>query len=325
MKKLLAYLGLGLSVTLLSACGTTQVEESETGTSSGGPVSVTDGAGETFELDSPASRVVTLEWDVTEMAASVGVDPVGVADVEGFANWDSAVELPEGTEDVGLRQEPSLESIGRLAPDLIIGVEGSVPEDAMSDMQEIAPVLILTSADAADPIGQMRSNMETVSTVLGKEDVGQEVWQEYETAVEDAGAAIEEAGRAGTPVALAYAAIEGNTATFRMHGPGSLPIAIATEAGLGAAWTDEGDPAWGLSSADVEGLTALPEDTEFLWWQNTPTEESPLTTLEQNQVWNDLGFVQAGNVQPAANQIWIYGGPKSAAQWATQLAELTTN
>ena len=55
---------------------------------------------------------------------AVGVQPVGMADIQEYHNWVNIdAELSAMTlYDVGGRQEPNLEAIAALEPDLIIGV-----------------------------------------------------------------------------------------------------------------------------------------------------------------------------------------------------------
>lgn len=306
----------------LTACGTTDVDETEedAAAADSGPVTVTDYRGEEITLDAPAERVVTLEWAQTENVEILGGNQVGVADLEGYGMWKSAAPLDEDTTDVGLRTEPSLEAIGQADPDLILGVDVSVPEGLLEDLEEIAPVVLQPGADASDPLGNMEENFQMTAELLGAEDRADEVWAEFE-ATRDAGAeAIEAAGAEGTPFVLVYPTVEGNTATFRMHGPGALAQTLGEEIGLESAWEDEGDEAFAISQSDIEGLTALEDDTILYWWTAETEPEDPFSTLEDNSVWNSLGFVENEATHPV-EEIWIYGGPASAGQWIDYLAE----
>ena len=51
-------------------------------------------------------------------------------------------------------------------PDLIIGIVGSVPEAAMAQMEKIAPVVLLTGADASRPIELLKENFNTTAKLL---------------------------------------------------------------------------------------------------------------------------------------------------------------
>lgn len=324
MVKLLVAIAAGTLA--LSACGTTDPatdDVAEVADTSGGAITVTDGRGEEVTLDAPAERVVTLEWSNTEDVVTLGVQPVGVADIQGYESWVTSAPLTGDPVDVGTRTEPSLESVAAADPDLILGILESVPENAMQQMEKIAPVVLLTGADASDPLGTMRDNFETTATLLGKEDTAEDVLAELDATIADAKEQIEAAGMAGTPFTFNYIYEEGNNFSLRMHGPGSQPIALATAAGLTPAWTKEGDPAWGLSTLDLEGLTRLPDDTFFAYWVNEG-EDDPTKALDGNALWESLPFVQSGNLAPAADGVWVYGGPASSIQWVEQVADLTT-
>ncbi|GIG35029.1 ABC transporter substrate-binding protein [Cellulomonas pakistanensis] len=311
----------------LTACGTTDEPAAETTSSAaaGGPVSITDDRGETVELDAPATKVVSLEWMQTEMLTSLGVTPVGAADVEGYTSWvGTSVPLEGEPEDVGTRGEPSVEAIAGLEPDLIVGVTSSIPEGALEQFERIAPVALFDGADAADPLGYVEDTFRSVATLVGAEDEAEQVVSDSEARIAENAQKIADAGLEGTPVVFASPYAEGANVTIRMHGPRSAFQAVAVAMGLGSATEDPGDDAYGLSYVDVEGLTALPEDTRFLYWGNDSEEDVVESALAGNAVWQSLPFVQQGHVHRAGVGIWAYGGPESLAGWSDDLvAQLT--
>lgn len=325
-RTLTALLAVG-AMAALAACGTTDepAAESTSTAAGGGPVSITDDRGETVELDAPATRVVSLEWMQTEMLTSLGVTPVGAADVEGYTSWvGTVVPLDGEPEDVGTRGEPSVEAIAGLEPDLIIGVTSSIPEGALEQFERIAPVALFDGADGADPLGYVEDTFRSVATLVGADDAAEQVITDTEARIADNARAIADAGLEGTPVVFASPYAEGANVTIRMHGPRSAFQAVAVEMGLGSATEDPGDDAYGLSYVDVEGLTALPAETRFLYWGNDDEEDVVETALAGNPVWQSLPFVQQGHVYRAGVGIWAYGGPESLAGWSDDLvAQLT--
>ncbi|WP_300342685.1 iron-siderophore ABC transporter substrate-binding protein [Nesterenkonia sp.] len=310
-----------LSTLALTSCGTTDVDGGDQESDPAGePITVTDYAGEEVTLEGPAQRVVTLEWAQTENVELLGGNHVGMADLEGYQAWASAAEVDDDVVDVGLRTEPSLEAIGQANPDLILGVEGSVPDGLRADLEEIAPVVLQEPADASDPLGHMERTFFQTAELLGAQERAEEIWADYEQTLDAAGQQIADAGAEDTPFVVLYPSVEGNTATFRMHGPGALASAVGEELGLSTAWEDEGDPEWGISTSDVEGLMALPEDTEVFWWTASTEPENPFAPLEDSAAWNSLSFVEQERMYPV-ERIWIYGGPGSAMQWAEYVSE----
>lgn len=333
--KMRTALVVALTATALTACGTTDAPtdaapadaapEGSASSSGAAAITVTDARGEEVTLDAPATDVVTLEWSTTDYVTTLGVQPVGVADVEGYGLWSSAGELAEGVTDVGVRTEPSIESIAGLEPDLILADADSIPEDAMEQMERIAPVVVLQGATADGLVELVKSNQATVGTLLGKEAEAEQLAADFDTTIESARATVAEGGKEGTPFVLTYPYAEANSITFRVHAEGSSPSAVGGLIGLTDAWAEPGDAAYGLASSDVEGLTNLPEDTEFLYWVDSTSENPVETTLNDNAVWTGLPFVEAGRVHPAADGIWLYGGTVSLGQLAEDLATKVTS
>lgn len=317
-----ALIGASLTAPLLAACGTTEAPRaaSPTASASGsaGPLSVTDSRGRTITLAAPARRVVTLEWGPTEDVLTLGVKPVAVADPKGFGTWVSSQTLPADTIDVGLRTEPSLESIAKAEPDLIIGVTGSIPEQALEQAERIAPVVVLEAGDATRPLDHLRENLRTTATLLGRTAEADRALAAFDAKLADGKAAL--AGSAQSPYAFSYFNLTGGTVDVRLHSERSVPGAVAKELGLRNAWTEPGDDAWGIGSTDLEGLTRFPADTRLLYWANDASD--PMATLQNNQLWRGLPFVADGRVKPAANRIWVYGGPASMGQWVDELVKL---
>lgn len=302
---------------LVAACGTTDAPAAapaSTTQASSGPITVTDGRGKEVTLPAPAQRVVSLEWNTTEDVITLGVQPAGVADIKGYTSWVTAAPITGSPVDVGTRNEPSLESVAEVEPDLIIGIVGSVPEAAMAQMEKIAPVVLLTGADASRPIELLKENFNTTAKLLGKEAAAAAVLADLDAAIATGKQQITDAGKAGAPFSLSYIYAEGNSFSLRMHGPGSAAIALASGIGLAPAWTEAGDEGWGLSTLDLEGLTKLPAGTEFGYWGNADTPD-PLADLAGNKLWESLDFVKNDRVHRLGVGIWIYGGPASAKQW----------
>lgn len=116
-----------------------EAEEAETGTTEEGPIVLQDALGE-VKLDKPAKRVVALEWTYAEDVLAVGVQPVGVADIENYKKWvNIEPKLDDQVADVGTRQEPSLESIAALEPDLIITATWRMKRSRNSSMRSRRP------------------------------------------------------------------------------------------------------------------------------------------------------------------------------------------
>lgn len=316
---------------LLAACGSVEEgatttaaggAEPETTTATSGPITITDARGEELTLDAPATEVVGLEWGVIENLISLGVMPVGVADVEGYTAWVSAAQLDEGVVDVGLRGEPSIDALVALEPDLVVATT-DLPANIIEQIEGLVPVLVVRAAAAERPVDQMRDNIRLVAQAVGKEAEADALVERVDTAIAEGAQAIADAGLEGQPFTLADAWMDGNNVSIRAFTAGSLMGAVAEEMGLVNAWDLEGDADYGLAITDVEGLTNL-GDVQFTYYTNA-AEVDAIAELDGNPIWEGLPFVQNGNVHRLPDGIWMFGGPLSVEQFVDATVEALTS
>ncbi|NLG21009.1 MAG: iron-siderophore ABC transporter substrate-binding protein [Actinomycetales bacterium] len=289
-----------------------------------GPVTFTDERGE-HTLDAPAEDVVALEWGLTENLLTLGVVPVGQADVEGYNTWATVVPLdPTATTDVGTRGEPAMSDITALDPDLIVTTT-DIPENVIVQLEDIAPVLTVRGSDAEDPLGYMRETVELLGTATGREAEAEEALNTFDEKVAEGQAALAEAGLEGAEFTMADGWIVNGVVSVRMYTPGSYFGAIGEELGMVNAWTEGGDPDYGLAQTDIEGLTAL-GDVQFLYVANDASGEAdPFAAgVEGNAIWEQLPFVTSGNLHRLPDGIWMFGGPESGAAYVDAIVESLT-
>ncbi len=328
---------------LLAACGTTQPASSGTSaaevTSNGsaspaadevaaggtgcaddatttatGPVSLTDGFGRTVELTKPAERVAVLEWQQTEEVLTLCVDPVAVADAEGFARWDTAETLPAGATDVGTRGEPNLDALFATNPDLVI-IEAYTPDDEIIGQLAAygVPVLATKGADAADPIGQMKDTFTLIAEATGRQERAQVVLDEFTASLASAKAAVGDSTSATEKFVYLDGWVQGGNVSIRPFGQGSMMGELGEELGMTNAWTGEVDPAYGLGQTDIEGMTAVGDATLFYTGTEDP-DSDVMAELAKNEIWKALPAVVEGNTHAFPSGIWTFGGPRSAQQ-----------
>ncbi|MEO3766142.1 iron-siderophore ABC transporter substrate-binding protein [Streptomyces sp. B8F3] len=332
MTRLLLTAAVATAATLtLAACGTTEdaADDDDKGGAGKGaaqPITLTDSTGKKVTLENgPATKVVGTEWNVVENLVSLGVDPVGVADVKGYNTWDSAVPLTGEPEDIGTRGEPSIDTIAALNPDLIIATN-DLPESAVKQLSKRTPVLTLRSADASDPVGQMTENLDLIAEATGTTDRAEELKKEFDTKLDEGKKALDDAGLGGGKIAFADGYVVSNQVSIRPFTSGSLLGGVNERLGLENAWDVEGDKDYGLGSTDVEGLTKLPEDTQFVYIGNDQDEAStPFTgELKDDSVWKSLPFVKAGDVHRLDDGIWMFGSVESMNQYVDALVAALT-
>ncbi|MEU0112252.1 iron-siderophore ABC transporter substrate-binding protein [Streptomyces bobili] len=324
MRRLLFTAATTAAALTLAACGTTEPAADSTEKPSEA-ITLTGATGAKVTLDGPATKVVTTEWNVTEILLSLGVDPIGVADVKGYKTWDTAAPPATEPEDIGTRGEPSMDTIASLAPDLVLATT-DLPPAAVKQLREIAPVLEVKSADAADQIGLMLDNIDLIAQATGTTDKAKTVREGWEAKVAEARKALADVGLDGTGFAFADGYVTSNQVSLRPYTSGSLIGSVNGAIGLENAWTVKGDASYGLGTTDVEGLTALPKDTRFAYIGSDGDKNStPFTgVLAKNSVWTSLPFVKAGDVHRLPDGIWMFGGPASMEAYIDAVVDALT-
>jgi len=340
---------LGLAALALTACGqTTSTADGDEGpegsegsaessassdaaegcddvATSEGPVSLTDSYGNEVELEQPAERVAVLEWQQTEDLLSLCVTPVAVADVEGFGTWVSSEELPaEGVTDVGTRGEPNLEALFAAEPDLVV-VEAYTPEDEiLTQLAEYGvPVLATKGADGADPIANMKDTFGLIAEATGREERAEEVIADFDATLAEGQEALAGTDAEGTEFVYFDGYLTGSNVALRPFGQGSLMGEIGEELGLVNAWDGEVDPAYGLGSTDIEGMSAVGDATFFYTGTVDPAGDV-MGELEQNSVWSSIPAVEEGRAYAFPEGVWTFGGPASASQAVDAYVDLLT-
>ncbi|MCM3628056.1 iron-siderophore ABC transporter substrate-binding protein [Paenibacillus glycanilyticus] len=268
--------------------------------------------GET-KISGTPKKVVVLEWTYAEDLIALGVQPAGVADVKGYGEWYGAInpKLDAAVVDVGTRQEPSIETITSLAPDLIIGV-GFRHEAIYDQLSAIAPTLIFNpypEEGGPDQYSEMEQTFSAIADALGKKAEGEKVLADLHTFYDDSKAKLASAGKEGQEIVFTQAWTNEGVATFRLFTDNSMAMAILAKVGLKNAHQDSAFQQYGYSETDIEGLTKTPNASVLYTTSATDTVFSEL--LPNNEVYKNLNFAKENRVYDMQG-IWPFGGPLSA-------------
>ncbi|WP_043254366.1 iron-siderophore ABC transporter substrate-binding protein [Streptomyces sp. Tu6071] len=322
---LLATAAAATAAMTLAACGSSEPAKDEPaskGSAAAQKVSVTDDKGQKITLDGPAKRIVTTEWNVTEAALTLGVTPVGVADVKGYRAWDKAAPLGDGAKDIGMRGEPSTDTVAALHPDVIIATSDLKPA-AIKQLRKIAPVLEATSASGGEQLKTVDRTLDLVAAATGTTDKATKVKKDFRDKIAEGRKALADAGADNREIAFADGWATGNQVSVRPFTGASFLGEINTELGLKNAWTLKGDKAYGLASTDVEGLTKL-GDVNFVYIASDADGGDPFAKLAKNSVWKSLPFVKNDHVHRMDDGIWQFGNTASGTAYIDNLVKALT-
>lgn len=322
MKRLSIYmLMLALFTLILSACTSNEnsaekeQEKEETITIQGANGEVT--------LDQPAKKVVVLEWTYAENLLALGIQPAGMADIQGYGDYvNIEPQLDETVIDVGGRQEPNLEAIAEIDPDLIIGV--SFRHDAMiAELEKIAPTVIFNPYPEDESINlyqEMETTFNEMAKAVGKEDEAEKVLADLETVYEEKAAEIEAAELKTKDTILTLAYSGAAAPEIRVFTPNSMASIIMEKIGLKNVHQPDQFEMFGSSTFNVEGLTKY-ENANYMF--TVPDEDNIYQNqLKGNAVWENLAFVKEDRTYDLGADTWLYGGPLSAKTLVNQITDV---
>ncbi|GIQ70522.1 ferrichrome ABC transporter substrate-binding protein [Xylanibacillus composti] len=287
------------------------------------PITIEHAMG-TETIDTYPKKVVVLEWSLAENMLALGVQPVGVADMEGYKNWVGAGEFDASVIDVGTRQEPDLEAIAALEPDLIFAVDFRVAH-SYEQLDRIAPTIVFGSEfeeNLRDPYHYMEETFYTMAQVLGKTEKAEEVMAHLEGAFENASQALKDAGRDGAPFVISQAWTNQNAAVMRLFTTNSMGSQLLEKIGLHNAFESDVFQPNGFETASVERLADV-QDANFFYIAQD--DDNPFENqLKDNAVWNGLNFVKENRYYALGGDMWLFGGPLSSERVVEKAVELLT-
>lgn len=277
-------------------------------------------AGETIIKGTP-TRVVALEFRYVEHLLSLGLSPVGAADLAGYRRLVGVgAEGLAHTADVGTRQEPNLEAIAALKPDLIIGF--AFRHAGIYDrLSAIAPTLLFNYTDLPEggprQLDYMKHELAAIADATGRIDAAKNALDRMETAIAKARNTLQAANLAAAP--FAFAQFIDNSPKLRLFTGHSITVQILEEIGLRNVWHGPFER-FGYNVTWVEALPKL-GDAHFVHIMYGPKLYQELVSTP---VWAAMPFVRAGRAHAMPSDTWPFGGTLSAEAFVRKAVEALT-
>jgi len=265
-------------------------------------------------------RVVVLEFVFAEDLAALDITPVGLVDNAYYAGWigyDSA--RFNGVPEVGTRQEPSLEAIASVRPDLIIGV-GYRHAPIFAALDRIAPTVLFQFSPDMEQSGVQKTQLDwtrtifrTIGCLTGREDRTQAVEAKLDAGLAHDAQRLAFAGRSGEQVALLQEL--GLPDRYWAYTGNSTAAGVARALGL-SLWpskpTREGTIY--VTSADL-----LKKPDLAVLFVTASSENVPIETQLTSPVWRFVPSKRAGRIALVEPNIWGFGGPMSALRLSNEI------
>lgn len=262
----------------------------------------------------PARRVASIDLLLTETLLTLGVTPVAVGNIPLYQRLVADPALPDGVPDLGPLQEPNLELLQQLQPDLILAA--SWAEVGPYDLERIAPVGWMPTFSTTKPaVEHVRDLLMRVAAMTGR-DAEARAWSDR------ADAALAEARRVlqpwtDRPVYVVRFNEDGRHAAI-FGGKGMIGDVLSS-LGLRNAWTGRTN-VWGTTSIGIEQLAGNAEARLIHFDRGAETDRA-LRQLAHSPFWAALPAVRQGRVieMPV---VYPNGGLASATRFAQQLARI---
>ncbi|MDR9403996.1 MAG: iron-siderophore ABC transporter substrate-binding protein [Halothece sp. Uz-M2-17] len=267
---------------------------------------------------SPSRGIVALEWGFVESLLTLGIQPVGVADIKGYQEYvNIPLQLSETVQDVGTRQEPNLETIAQLQPDLILGVNFR-HQGILSALESIAPTRLFNAyPDQVSQLTRMKEIFLEVAKLTDQIEAGKTQLQQLETIFQETKEELTQQAVTQRPIVLAE--FVPDTSPIRIFTDDALAIQILSAIGLENAWNGKFSQ-FGFNRIGLEALTQI-QDVNFIY---VPPDESQQVEQEitTHPIWEQLDFVKKNQVYRLAGDTWLYGGVLSAKLLVQQVRDL---
>ena len=282
------------------------------------PVTVNHDGGETVVEQEP-TRIAALEWHLVEDLLVMGIQPVAIADVDGFKTWVTIdTQLADNVQDVGLRQEPSLEALSAAEPDLILGLD--YRDAAIYDqLADIAPTILLSAypkEEGVTPLEDLRERLRFEASFLNRASQADAAIAAMDATIEEQAGAIADAGLTGAPFVVIQGFTYENAPVWRIFTDGALVGNAISATGLENAWTADGGD-WGFTTNSIESFVELPKDVNVFYIVND-TDNIVDGVLADDPIWQSLPFVQEGRFFPLGGDTWTFGSTESVQRIVTR-------
>ena len=254
------------------------------------------------------TRIVALEWVYVEDLLALGIQPVGVADIGGYKQFVNVqLMLADTVVDVGTRQEPSLEAIAKLEPELILGVE--LRHEMIYDtLSSIAPTLLFNPyppPNGPNQLDEMEQTFLAIADAVNRREPGETVLQNMRKTFKTAEQQLRLNDLSDSSFILVH--FVPGALQPRLFTDNSMAVQVLSQIGLKNAWKGEIDR-FGCNTVGVEALPAV-QQANFLY---IAEEDVQWQQFQNNPVWKGLEFVKESRIYPIGADIWVFGGPLSA-------------
>ncbi|MGE6661161.1 ABC transporter substrate-binding protein [Pseudomonas sp. NPDC077408] len=266
---------------------------------------VEDAFGNTVTVPATPERVVTLNEIDLDTALTLGVTPIGTVNGRGQAAPPRYLEgkVPSGIKVVGDLDNPNLETLLELEPDLIL--TGPVKPEQLAILNEIAPTVV--TFKWAEP---WQSSMQRTAHILNKDAEAKAFMDRYEARAAEARERLKD--HQGETFSIVRWNPKGPSYMFK----DAFSSTVVEDVGL-VRPAHQQDPGHTHSMAlSLESLELLNADWLVIGTLATSGEAvEALSQAEETPAFRQLSAIQAKRFAAVDGSLWTsLGGPMAALQ-----------
>jgi iron complex transport system substrate-binding protein len=294
-----ATLSVVLAVALalaLAACG--GGAGSGGGTTAGAESRVVEHAMGEAEISGTPERVVVLDTGELDSAMTLGVKPVGAVEAIPGEGLPSYLEGTEGIENVGTIEEPNLEKISTLKPDLILSSKLR-HEKIYDQLSQIAPTVLTETTGVT-----WKENFALHAVALGRTGEADEVKERYRRRIE----AFRDAVGEDPPTVSVVRFLPDETRIYQKE---SFIGTVLEDAGLPRPPSQDVED-FAILNASKESIPEMGGDAIFVTVYG-PENETTRREIVSDPLWRQLEAVREGQVYEVSDDLWMLGIGYTAA------------
>jgi iron complex transport system substrate-binding protein len=264
-----------------------------------GPVRTIDHAMGTTQVPENPQRVVVIDSAALDSALALGVKPIGSTIYGEIPQYLG--DQTQGIEIVGEANQPNLESILKLQPDLILGTKVST-ERIYRPLSRIAPTVLTEGSGRS---GDWKENFLLFAAALGKTERANQLIEEYQQRVSELRTQfnrVREKSVEETQISTLVTG-EGRVGFYTLN---SFPGSVLQDIGFARPPAQTRPRGW-AEMVSREDLDSLDGDIIFLIHSPQSEDSLALEAFTADPIWSQLNAVQQDQIYQVDNEVWIAG------------------
>jgi iron complex transport system substrate-binding protein len=287
-----------LAAIVVSGCGGSGTDPGSAGAAPGGneTARIVQHAMGSTEIIGRPRRVVVLDTGELDSVLALGITPVGAVGTDAIAGPQPYLaDRVQGVTMVGTNNQPNLETIAALRPDLILSSKLR-HVDLYEKFSEIAPTVFAETVGVA-----WKENFLLTGDALGELAKAQRILADYEQKAKQVGQQF------GDPGALTVSMVRFYPSGIRLYAEGSFIGTILRDVGFARPRSQQVDK----TLVEISPEQFSQADGDLIFYSEYGQGNQDLLTA--GQLWRRLDAVSSGRAHEVRDDLWYLGiGPIAA-------------